>query len=299
MVSCAVIGSNGYLGKHLVEYLRHKGMAVSCYDICNVDANHGRCIDITDKRTLAGIDLDVDLIFMFAGITGTYAGFANYSLYNNINEIGLINLLDTIRNSQYRPKVVFPSSRLVYKGVDRPLKETDTKECKTIYAVNKLACENLLWTYRCSFDIPFTVFRICVPYGNLLPGPTSYGTIGHFIHQAADGKDITLYGGGLIKRTFTYIEDLCDQIVRCSMKNESNGEAYNIGGETLSLRQVASMIAKLYNTNVVSVPWPEADLRIESDSTYFDDTKIQSLLGAIEYKRFADYLSDVANISLK
>ena len=43
-------------------------------------------------------------------------------------------------------------------GIDSPLKENDEKETKTIYAVNKLICENLLYAYNNSFDIPYTIF---------------------------------------------------------------------------------------------------------------------------------------------
>ena len=230
---------------------------------------------------------------MFAGLTGTYAGFDRYDTYININEIGLLNLLDAIRNSEYRPKIIFPSTRLVYKGVDKPLREEDEKETKTLYAVNKLACEGLLQAYKASFDIPYTIFRICIPYGNLLSTDYSFGTVGFFIKQAKAGKNITLYGGGNIKRTFTHMEDLCYQIVEGAFTEKSNGQVYNIGGETLSLREAAEIIADRFGTNVVSVPWPERDLRIESDHTYFDDTKIQSLLNLTPYKRLADFSKDI------
>ena len=137
------------------------------------------------------------------------------------------------------------------------------------------------------------MFRICIPYGNLLSTDYSFGTVGFFIKQAKAGKDITLYGGGSIKRTFTHVEDLCYQIVEGAMKKESDGQIYNIGGETLSLRQAAEIIAAKYGTNVVAVPWPEKDLRIESDHTYFDDTKIQALLGGLTYKRLVDFSKDI------
>ena len=209
----AIIGGKGYLGNHLVYYLKQRDIFPMVYDVQESDEPNYKKIDITNPDSVASIDLNVDYIFMFAGLTGTYAGFDKYQLYNTINEIGLLNLLDAIRNSQYRPKIIFPSTRLVYKGVDKALKETDEKETKTIYAVNKIACEGLLQAYKASFDIPYTVFRICIPYGNLLSSDYSFGTVGFFIKMAKSGKDITLYGGGHIKRTFTHMEDLCYQLV--------------------------------------------------------------------------------------
>lgn len=293
MAKCAVIGGKGYIGKHLVHYLRRQGAVVAVYDMMNTDEYDYLQVDMTDALSVSKIILDVDYIFMFAGITGTYVGFDAYGKYININEIALLNLLDAIRKSEYRPKVVFPSTRLVYKGFDKPLKEGDEKEAKTIYAANKIACEGYMQAFHDSFDIPYTIFRICIPYGNILSTDYSFGTVGFFIKQAKAGKDITLYGGGTIKRTFTHVEDLCYQIVEGSKKKESDGQIYNVGGETLSLHDAAVIIAHKYGTNVVAVPWPERDLRIESGHTYFDDTKIQALLGGIAYKRLEDFSKDI------
>lgn len=292
-MKCAVIGAKGFIGKHLVYYLRKGGHDVVAYDIVEGDEKDNFQVDMTDTTSVATIDLNVDFVFMFAGLTGTYVGFDKYQMYNAVNEISLINLLDAIRHSEYKPKVIFPSTRLVYKGVDKALKETDEKESKTIYAVNKIACEGLLYAYRSSFDIPYTIFRICIPYGNLLSSDYSFGTVGFFIKQAQAGKDITLYGGGTIKRTFTHMEDLCRQIVDGAFVKDSDGEIYNIGGETLSLKEAAEVIAKKFGVNVTSVPWPEKDLRIESDHTYFDDSKIQALLQLPPYKHLADFSNDL------
>lgn len=294
-MKCAIIGSCGFIGKHLVYYLQEGYSAdVYCYDI--VESNNQpnyHYVDMTDKESVKSIDLDVDYIFMFAGLTGTYAGFENFDKYIDVNERGLLNLLDAIRHSEYRPKVIFPSTRLVYKGLDKPLKENDEKNSKTIYAANKIACEGYLKAYHDSFDIPYTIFRICIPYGNLLSSDYSFGTVGFFIKQALAGKDITLYGGGNIKRTFTHMEDLCCQVIDGAFSPNSNGEIYNVGGETLSLYDAAEIIAKKYGVNVTAVPWPERDLRIESAHTYFDDSKIQSLLHFGPYKKLIDFTKDL------
>ena len=89
------------------------------------------------------------------------------------------------------------------------------------------------------------------------------------------------------------MEDLCYQVIEGAFAEGSNGEVYNVGGETLSLKEAAEIIAKKYGVNVTAVPWPERDLRIESDHTYFDDTKIQTLLGGITYKRLEDFSKDI------
>ena len=291
MSKCAIIGSKGYIGKHLEYYLKQKKNDVVCYDVVeSEDVNYHRC-DLTDFESVRRIiDLKVDYIFMFAGLTGTYVGFDKANIFFNVNEMGLINLLNCIRESKYRPKIIFPSTRLIYKGADKALKEDDEKETKTIYAVNKIACENLLYAYRQNFDIPYTIFRICVPFGNMFSDDYSFGTIGFFIRQASNDRRITLYGDGSIKRTFTSMHDLCKQIVEVGMERVSDGEIYNIGGHTYSLRNAAEIIASYYKAEISFISWPERDLKMESGSTYFDSSKIERVMGKIVFESLEELL---------
>lgn len=290
MNRCAIIGSKGYIGNHLKFLLEQKGIIPKCYDVYTdiTDFNY-KSIDLTDKKTLYSIDLDVDYIFLISGLTGTAIGFDEFEKFLYVNEFGILNILDLISKSPYRPKVIFPSTRLVYKGVDAPISEDDCKETKTIYAVNKLACEGYLKAYSNYFDIPFTVFRICVPYGNVLGKDYSFGTVGFFINQALNGNNITLFGDGTIKRTFTHISDVCSQMILASFNRCSTNEIYNIGGETYTLNQAANIIAKKCGVRTEYIPWPLKDLRIESGHTYFNDTKIQKLIGPYKYMKLIDF----------
>ena len=289
MKSCAIIGSNGFIGRHLEWYLNNLGIVPECYDITPAGKSiKYQKVDLTKREEVALMNFNVDYIFFFAGLTGTYIGFEQYEKYIFANEIALLNVLDAIKQSPFRPKIIFPSSRLVYKGKEYALKESDEQDSKTIYAANKIASENYLKAYSYSFDIPFSIFRICVPYGNVLDNNYSFGTIGFFIKMGEQKKDITLYGGGTYKRTFTHIKDLCGQIVKAAFKEQSDNQIYNIGGETYAIREVAELIGNKYGVNVVETPWPLPDLRIESGSTYFDSSKIENLLGEYEYIRLKE-----------
>ena len=271
----AVIGANGYIGKHLAYYLEMKGCEVAKYDLFGDDFI--KC-NLSDRTDVDKIDLNVDYVYMFAGKTGTYNGFDDFTTYLSSNDVALLNLLDAIRKSEYRPKVIFPSSRLVYKGAERALKEEDEKESKTIYAVNKIACEGYLAAYANSFDIPYSIFRICVPYGNMFSTDYSFGTVGFMIKQAKAGE-ITLYGDGTMRRTLTSMEDLCFQIYEAAIRPESNNQIYNIGGNTYMLKEVAEIVAAEYDASIKYIPYPERDLKIESGSTFFDYEKISKLTG--------------------
>lgn len=276
-------GSEGYIGKHLVAYLNSKGCQIFGYDIYDISnskylSNYSK-IDISNINDLENIDFDVDFIYYFSGITGTNVSLDNFSQFIDVNEKGLLNLLTTIKKKKLLPKIIFPSTRLVYKGVkNRLLHEESEKEFKTIYALNKFHNENSLKMFRAYFNIPYSIFRICVPYGNTLSKDYSYGTIGFFLSQAKNNKPITLYGKGDLKRTFTFVSDLCKEIVKVSELTISNGETYNITGENYSLLEVASMIAEKFNVPVAHVEWPSLAFALESGDTVFDTSKIELLL---------------------
>lgn len=236
-------------------------------------------LDITDKAQVQTLEEGFDTIYYFTGLTGTDISFERYELFVNVNEMGLLHLLQHLRGFNKRPKIVFPSTRLVYKGVEnKPLAEDDEKEFKTIYASSKYNGEQYLEMYRNLFGFDYSVFRVCVPYANIVAGALSYGTVGFFLAKAQKGEPISLFGDGELKRTFTHVMDICRQILLVSGMPESSGRVFNIDGETYSLKEVATLIARKYNVPLQFVPWPEKALKLESGDTIFDGTRIRSLL---------------------
>jgi len=282
MKTSLLIGSNGYLGKHLSVFLDKKGFENLNFDIqpAGFDGirNYSQ-IDITNSASFENLNPNVDFIFFFAGLTGTSDGFDKYQDFVRVNELGLLNFLDWIKTKGSKPRIIFPSTRLVYKGKkDHPLREDDIKETKTIYALNKLAAENVLWMYHNAFEIDYTIFRICLPYGNRFGGAYSYGTIGFFLDKAVKKEDIVLFGDGSIRRTFTHVEDICENIYSAILNLESKNQVYNIGGENLSLFEAAKLVAGKFGVGIKFIPWPALALKLESDDTVFDDSKLSSLI---------------------
>ncbi|MDO6489755.1 MAG: NAD-dependent epimerase/dehydratase family protein [Cellulophaga sp.] len=276
-------GCNGYIGSHIVSDLKSKNYFISGFDvndnsfISDLDS-YGK-IDIVEIKDLKRINFDVDFIYYFSGITGTHISLENFGKFIDVNEKGLLNLLMCIKEQGVRPKIIFPSTRLVYKGVSNiSLSETAEKEFKTIYALNKFHNEECLRMFGNYYNIPFVVFRIGVPYGNILSEDYSYGTLGFFLSQAKNNKPITLYGDGKLRRTFTYISDISHQIINVSELKVSNFETYNISGETYSLLEIASLISDKYEVGIKHTEWPKLALAVESGDTIFDSSKIDELV---------------------
>jgi len=282
--SILILGSNSYIGRHLAKFMHEGGFRLT---LCDVQpgprepelASFYTPLDILDKNALAKIDFAVDGIFLFSGLTGTSAAFKKYEEFINVNEVGLLNVLDRVKETGGKARVVFPSSRLVYRGRrDHKLREDDEKEFKTVYAMNKFACENYLEMYNRSFGIRYTIFRICVPYGNLL-GDYSYGTMGFLLGKARQGQNIPLYGDGSQKRTFTHIDDICRVWIKAAFLDSTLNDVFNIGGaDHLSICELAGWVAKKYGVKATFADWPAEDLAIESGDTVFDSSKLDGLI---------------------
>ena len=189
----AIIGSNGYIGKNLSYYLFKHKINNYDFDINKKTENSWMKysnLDVTSKESFVKICDDTDVIFFMAAITGTSDGFECYKKYYDINVVGLINLLDYIKNKKKKPKIIFPSTRLVYEGKkNKTLSENDKKKAKTTYALTKLVCEETLRMYADFYNINFDILRICVPHGNLVNSNLSYGTLGFFLKRAMAARD--------------------------------------------------------------------------------------------------------------
>lgn len=298
MTKILILGSNSYIGQHVTNKLSLLGNSdISLSDFHQESFFNSANLpylsfDLTKNltRELEFLVANSDIIYLFSGLTGTIKSIVEYSNFINVNEIGILKILEFLRKTGSRAKIVFPSTRLIYKGKkDSLLKEVDEKEFKTVYAVNKFACESYLKIFSECYGLNFTIFRICVPYGNTLQTNFSFGTISHFINQAQQKLNIRLFGDGLLRRTFTHIDDLSDIMVNVSFDARSNNEVFNVGGNNLSLKDVACKIANVYNVKVEYVPWPDADLRIESGDTVFDDSKLISTFGITYRYNFFDW----------
>ena len=284
-MTAAIFGSNGYLGSQLTHFLSQKGWDVSGFDLPECDVSATAFWKTFNPSRYSAI-------LFFAGLTGTEKSFEKADHFLDVNERGLLHLLLSLAPlGEDAPKVVFPSTRLVYKGRESALKEDDPKEGKTVYAANKLACEHLLEAYHARYGLSYAVARICVPYGSLVGNDYSYGTIGFFLKQADAGGPITLYGDGKIRRTFTHVADICKAVAFLA-ESAAQG-VFNIGGVTCSLGEVAKMLAQAKGVAVKYVPWPDLALRLESGETFFDSTKLDKAMRTTSYKDIRTLVQEI------
>lgn len=297
MKKILIIGANSFIARNLIYSIKdNKDTSLSLVDyqkeqIDNVP--NYLSLNLLEKDDWKKVDLGVDIIYFFTGMTGAEKSIKEYSLFIDVNEKILLNCLNEYINQNSRAKLVFPSTRLVYKGSNDPLLETDEKEAKTIYAANKISCENYLKLYNNLYGVNYCTLRICVPFGTLINNASSYGTAEFFINKGASGNDLTLYGDGNLYRTFTYIGDLCEVLLKVGMSENCLNDEYNIGGVTTSLKELAELVSRKYNVGIINIPWPETALKLESGSTVFNSTKLDKLIKKESYLSIHDWIMKV------
>ncbi|MEL6181967.1 MAG: NAD(P)-dependent oxidoreductase [Myxococcota bacterium] len=295
----AVIGANGYIGRHLVRALQGLGCAVVPVGHRPESIDHLPGYVPLDLRHLGSLPeplKQVQVVYLCSGATGTLQGFTDYQRFIELNEVGLIELLTRLGEAKQHltgpRRVVLPSTRLVYRGVpNTPLSEEAELAPLSVYAVSKLAAERYLALFCRHLGLEFTITRICVPYGSAFPGALSYGTLLHFLRQAAQGGPLTVYGQGEQRRTLTHITDVAHMFGRAGLVAETANGIFNIGGpDVLSIREVADKIAARFDLRVVSRPWPKPSAALESGDTIFDASRLEAILGNTYTQRFEPWL---------
>jgi UDP-glucose 4-epimerase len=289
-----VLGAGGYIGSHLCIALREAGHTVTGYDIPSVAGRSPDLIswDMADGAAVPEDFGKADYLFLFAGLSGTTDSFLRWEEYMRVNVVALARLLHHVAGLASPPKVVFPSSRLVYAGQKgKRIPEEAPKEARTVYASNKLAGEQLVQLYARKGGFSYTVFRICVPYGNMCSDALSYGTLRHFLERAVAGQPICVYGDGSQRRSLIFVGDLCRLIISAVQLPQADNQIFNLGGpDDLSIGEIAEAIGKKYGVPVEYIPWPEDALKLESGDTVFDESRLSRILPLDYQLRFSDWL---------
>ena len=297
--SALVVGSNGYLGSNLSYQLIKIGVKVRLADISEnsiIPSNHYTQIDFTEKAGIVSILKDIEIVFFFAGKTGdSQLGFNQPDQFILGNEVTLVNLLNVIKDLEIKPKIIFPSTRLIYQGSDSEIDENSKLEPKSVYSVNKLACENYLRIFGNCFDIDFAIFRISLPYGSIVPqNRLSYGIMSFLVNSAMNKQPLKIYGDGKQIGSLIHIQDLVNIIVNASSSSETNNEIFNIGGpDHFEMGEVVKLIASKFDVDVENVNWPDISKKTDQGNLIFNSEKILKILNYSFQYNFKEWISQV------
>lgn len=291
MKKFTIIGSNSSLAQNFIYYLRNKDIVLKLYDIQENDVNGSsdyRCVDFFSDGDLTKIDYDCDALFLFSGLTGAESSLLHASRFVDINEKLFLRIVEAVKNSNSKCRIVYPSSRLVYKDTDKILSEDSELEAKSVYALNKIFCENCLKIYNEVYGVNYTVFRIAIPFGKLCPDASSFGIVAKLQEQSACGE-IVLFGEGDSVRTFTHIENICEVFYFGGIADGTLNGIYNIGGSSYSFYRIATELAKKDNSKITYKSWPDILKSVEVKNGHLSSDKLDTIL-PVKYLDIVDYI---------
>ena len=267
-----VTGGAGFLGSHLCERLLNEGNEVISLDNY-FTGSKDNIVHLMDNPYFEVIRHDVTMPF-FIEVDEIYnlacpASPIHYQ-YNAIKTIktsvmGAINMLGLAK--RVRAKVLQASTSEVYGDPKvHPQKEdywghVNPIGIRSCYDEGKRCAESLFFSYHRQNDVRIKVMRIFNTYGPRMH-PNDGRVISNFIVQALKNKDITIYGDGSQTRSFCYVDDLLDGMIRLMNTPDSFTGPVNVGNPNeFTIKQLAELVIEMTGScsKLIYKPLPEDD----------------------------------------
>jgi UDP-glucuronate decarboxylase len=267
-----VTGGAGFLGSHLCDRLVAQGHDVICVDNfftsqkVNVAHLLGRPnFELIRHDVTHPLWLEVDEIYNAAcpAAPGHYQFNPVKTMKTSV--MGAINMLGLARRC--RAKVLqFSTSEVYGDPTVHPQPETYRGNVNCIgpracYDEGKRAAETLFFDYHRMNRINIRVVRIFNTYGPRMH-PFDGRVVSNFVRQAIKGEDITIFGDGKQTRSFCYVDDLVEVIIRMMNGPDSFLGPVNIGNpDEFTMLELAQLVIELSGSRsrIVHKPLPEDD----------------------------------------
>ena len=226
-----VTGTAGFIGFHLSKRLLDEGCNVIGLDNLNdyYDVNLKKArlniieqynsfkfvyVDLHNKEALEKVfkENKIDIVVNLAAQAGVRYSIINPYAYIQSNIVGFLNILEMCRYN-YIEHLVYASSSSVYgMNVNMPFSIHDNVDHPiSLYAATKKSNELMAHTYSYLYGLPATGLRFFTVYG---PWGRPDMALFLFTDSIMNNKPIKVFNNGIMKRDFTYIDDIVEGIVR-------------------------------------------------------------------------------------
>jgi UDP-glucuronate decarboxylase len=251
-----VTGGAGFLGSHLCDSLVQAGADVLCVDNLYTGSKHNirhllkeTNFDFMRHDVTFPLYVEVNQIFNLAcPASPVHYQFdpvqtTKTSIHGAINMLGLAK--------RVKARIFQASTSEVYGD---PVQHPQTEEywgnvnpigVRSCYDEGKRCAETLFFDYRRQYNLEIKVARIFNTYGPRM-AKNDGRVVSNFIIQALSGQDITVYGNGEQTRSFCYVSDLIDAILRLMNSSGEVTGPINIGNPTeFTMIELAESVIRL------------------------------------------------------
>jgi UDP-glucose 4-epimerase len=276
-VHAFITGGAGFIGSHLAEALLDQGHNVTVLDnlstgaIENIEHLKARpgfkyVIDsVTNEPVLAELIDGADVVFHLAAAVGVklIVEAPVHTIETNVHGTEVV-----LKHANKKKKlVVIASTSEVYgKSTDVPFREDadlvmgPTPKHRWAYACSKAIDEFLALAYWKERKLPVIIVRFFNTVGPRQTG--RYGmVIPNFVRQGLAGQPITVHGDGTQTRSFCYVGDVVEALLRLVAEPRAIGEVFNVGNnQEISIRDLAEKVRDLTGgrSEIVTIPYDQA-----------------------------------------
>ena len=248
-------GGAGFIGSHLCERLLNDGHEVICADNFFTGSKENvrhlldnKHFEMIRHDVIEPLTVEVDQIYNLA----CPASPVHYQ-YNPIKTIktstvGVVNMLGLAK--RVKARILQTSTSEVYGDpLEHPQKETywgnvNPLGLRSCYDEGKRVAESLFMSYHRQNNVDIRIVRIFNTYGPRMH-PNDGRVVSNFIMQALKNEPITIYGDGTHTRSFCYVDDLVDGLVKMMENTETIGPV-NLGNPVeITVGELANRIVKL------------------------------------------------------
>jgi UDP-glucose 4-epimerase len=292
--SVLVTGGAGLIGLEVSRQLAEMGHEVRLFDLGEqvkrvedaipkgIKVMFGSIVDLASLRdAMEGVDTVIHL----AAMLGVQRTEKDKLRCMEINVDGTKNVLDCAVQHRLK-KIVFASSSEVYgEPTENPVTEKTVTQGKTVYAVSKMAGEELCKAYGQRYPLNWAILRYFNCYG---PYQTAQFVISKFIYNVMSNKPPVIYGDGQQLRSYTFVSDTARATVLAALEDSANSETINVGNSQskMSLTSLAKLVIKIAGKDGAIQPLYLEDFN-NSDreksreifERYCDASKLKKLLG--------------------
>lgn len=251
-----ITGGAGFLGSHLAERLLNEGNDIICVDNFFTGAKHNinhllenPYFEMLRHDVTFPLYVEVDEIYNLACPASPVHYQFDPIQTTKTSVVGAINMLGLAKRT--KAKILQASTSEVYGDPDvHPQPETYKGLVNPIgpracYDEGKRCAETLFFDYNRIYDLSIKVMRIFNTYGPRMD-PNDGRVVSNFIVQALKGDDITIFGNGKQTRSFCYVDDLIEGMIRLMNSREGFTGPVNIGNpDEFTMLELAEKVIQL------------------------------------------------------
>lgn len=250
-----ITGGTGFIGNHLCRKLLKEGNNVICLDN-NFTGSMDNIKDMMDNKNFEFIRhditlpiyLEVDQIYHLACPASPKAYQYNSIKTIKTNILGTMNALGIAKRTKAR--ILLTSTSEVYGDpkispqVEEYWGNVNPIGIRSCYDEGKRVAETLMVEYNKVHNVSIRIARIFNTYGPNMDKDDGR-VVSNFLNQVIDKKDITIYGQGEQTRSFCYIDDMVNGLIKLMNNEETNGPI-NLGNPyEITIKELAEKIIEL------------------------------------------------------